>query len=213
MNYRVVLFDLDGTLLNTLEDLADSMNASLAAMDLPAHPIDSYRYFVGDGMVNLARRALPEEMRSDEAIVGRLVVRMRSEYQKRWDSRTRPYDGIGELLDELVERRVKMAVLSNKSHDFTQLCVSKLLGRWHFDAVLGGGEVPHKPDPKGALKIASDLAVPPAEFIYLGDSGTDMKTAAAAGMYGVGALWGFRDAGAKTLIERPMELLRLLERG
>jgi phosphoglycolate phosphatase len=217
MRYNAVLFDLDGTLLDTLEDLADSMNASLAAMNLPTHPADAYRYFVGDGVVNLALRAMPEQMRRDEAVVRKLVVEMRRQYRDRWNVKTKPYDGIGELLDALAVREMKSAVLSNKPDDFTQICVSKLLPNWRFAAVQGvNDEVPPKPDPKGALRIASALGVPPAEFVYLGDSNTDMKTAIAAGMHPVGALWGFRDAdeliasGARTLIQRPAELLRLL---
>jgi phosphoglycolate phosphatase len=216
MPYNAILFDLDGTLLDTLEDLADSMNAALARMGAPAHPVAGYKRFVGDGVIELCRRTLPADRR-DEATIQAAAQAMRAEYSGRWDRKTRPYDGIPELLDELTARRVAMAVLSNKPDDFTKLCVKKLLPRWRFDAVRGldpGGT--KKPDPAGALAIARQLGVAPAGVLYLGDTDTDMRTAVAAGMFPVGARWGFRPAeellanGAKVLIARPEELLGLL---
>ncbi len=211
-----MLFDLDGTLLDTLEDLADSMNAALRQLGFPPHPVAPYRYFVGDGVVNLVARALPEAHR-DEATVAKAVALMRRIYGEHWADKTRPYPGVAELLDALVERGVKMAVLSNKPHDSTQLCVAKLLPRWRFDAVIGQSKaVPPKPDPTGVREIVARLGVPVEQFLYLGDTNTDMQTANAAGMFAVGALWGFRpaeelrEAGARVLLERPADLLRLL---
>jgi phosphoglycolate phosphatase len=122
-----------------------------------------------------------------------------------------------QLLDALTDRGVKLAVLSNKAHNFTELMVSRMLARWHFDEVVGASaSVPRKPDPTVALQIAQRLKFPPAAFIYLGDSDIDMMTAVAAGMYPVGARWGFRSAGellasgAKMVINQPCDLLRLL---
>ncbi|MCX6908944.1 MAG: HAD family hydrolase [Verrucomicrobia bacterium] len=215
MKYKAVLFDLDGTLLDTLEDLADSMNASLARVGAPPHPVANYRYFVGDGVLTLCHRVLPADRR-DEATIKAAAAAMRDEYGQRWAAKTRPYPGIPELLDALTARGVAMAVLSNKNNDFTKLCVEKLLGRWRFDAVQGLDETIHKkPDPSGALSVAQRLKLAPADFLYLGDTNTDMKTAVAAGMFPVGALWGFRTAeeltthGAKVLIAQPMDLLAL----
>lgn len=215
MPYRAVIFDLDGTLLDTLEDLADSMNAVLASMGLPTHPVAAYKYFVGDGVVELARRALPPGRR-DPKVVKSAVAGMRQEYGRRWDRKTRPYDGIPELLDALAARGVAMTVLSNKPHDFTRLCVTTFLGKWRFDAVQGVDEnVLKKPDPSGALAVATKLGIPPAEFIYLGDTNTDMQTAVAAGMFPVGALWGFRTgdellaSGATMLVEKPADVLNI----
>jgi len=215
MKYKAVLFDLDGTLLNTLGDLADSMNASLARLGAPQHPTPDYRYFVGDGVLELSRRVLPANRR-DEATIKAVAAAMREEYSQRWAAKTRPYPGIPELLDALTARGVAMAVLSNKNNDFTKLCVEKLLGRWRFDVVQGLDETIHKkPDPSGALAVARRLKLTPADFLYLGDTNTDMKTAVAAGMFPVGALWGFRTAeelttnGAKALIAKPMDLLAL----
>ncbi len=215
MNYKAVLFDLDGTLLDTLDDLADSMNAALARLGAPQHPTPAYRHFVGDGVIELCRRVLPADRR-DEATIKAAAAAMGDEYKQRWTAKTRPYPGIPELLDALTARRVAMAVLSNKNNDFTQLCVKKMLGRWRFDVVQGlDGTIHKKPDPSGALSVARRLAIAPADFLYLGDTNTDMKTAVAAGMFPVGVLWGFRTAeeltahGAKVLISQPMDLLAL----
>lgn len=213
LSYRAVLFDLDGTLLDTLEDLADSMNAVLRQLGFPEHPLEPYKRFVGDGVVNLVRRALPEGHR-DDATVSRAVALMRRIYGEHWADKTRPYPGIPELLDALVRLGVRMAVLSNKPEDSTRLCVAKLLPRWRFHAVVGqSSAVPPKPDLAGVRLITAQLGLPPEQFVYLGDTDTDMRTANAAGMFAVGALWGFRSAdellanGAKALVGHPNELL------
>lgn len=217
MPFHAVLFDLDGTLLNTLDDLADSMNAVLARHGLPQHGLAAYKYHVGDGVVNLVRRALPEERRAEEDLIARCVGEMRAEYAQRWRIKTHPYDGIAELLDALGARRVKTAVLSNKPDEMTRLTVRELLPRWRFDEVRGERPgTPRKPDPAAALDIAVQFGLPPAAFVYLGDTNTDMQTANAAGMYPLGALWGFRPAeeltesGARALIARPVDLLNYL---
>jgi phosphoglycolate phosphatase len=216
MTYRAILFDLDGTLLDTLEDLADSMNAVLAARGLPTHPLHAYRYFVGDGVESLIRRTLPEDRR-DDALVAECIPAMRAEYTVRWNVKTRPYPEVPALLDALTERKLKLAVLSNKPDHFTKLTVETLLPRWRFDAVVGERPgVPRKPDPAAARELARSFALQPAEFLYVGDTNTDMQTALAAGMYPLGALWGFRTAdeltasGAKALLASPLDVLRFL---
>jgi phosphoglycolate phosphatase len=163
----------------------------------------------------LARRALPEDRRDREMVDGCLLA-MRAEYSSRWRKNTRPYEGIPELLDALRDLRIRMAILSNKADDFTREMVRILLPRWAFDAVVGARpDVPKKPDPAAALEIARGLAIPPGRILYLGDSGVDMQTARAAGMFPAGALWGFRTAaelkasGAEVLIRRPMDLVGL----
>ncbi|WP_286680615.1 HAD family hydrolase [Tepidanaerobacter sp. EBM-49] len=217
MKYKAIIFDLDGTLLNTLEDLANSMNHVLKSQGLPVHEVEEYKYLVGKGMYNLAQKALPPEKR-EESFIKYCQQLMQEEYGKRWADTTRPYDGIPELLDKLTALRYKLAVLSNKPHEFTIQIVEKLLGRWKFDAVFGEREgIPRKPDPTAALEIAKLLNIAPEKFVYVGDSGVDMKTAKSAGMYAVGALWGFREAdellenGADALIEKPLELLEILK--
>jgi phosphoglycolate phosphatase len=213
MSLRAILFDLDGTLLDTLDDLADSTNLALRECGLPEHPVEAFKYFIGDGVENLLRRAVPQGC-DDPATLTRCVERMRAEYSQRWAAKTRPYPGIPELLDELVARGVPMAVFSNKPDEFTRLCVSRLLPRWRFTVVLGAGSrLPKKPDPAGALEIAAQMHVAPADVLYLGDTNTDMQTAVAAGMFPVGALWGFRTAeeltsnGAQILLQKPADLL------
>ena len=215
MSYRAVLFDLDGTLLDTLEDLGDSMNAVLAARGFPVHPISSYTGFVGDGVENLVRRALPAG--HDAAVVAELLLLMRKEYGTRWKAKTRPYPGIPELLRALSERGLRLSVLSNKPHPATVEVVDHFFAAGTFDLVLGARPgVPIKPDAGAALEVSRKLAVSPEEFLYLGDTNTDMRTATEAGMFPVGAVWGFRTAeelaasGARTLVTRPEELLSLL---
>ncbi len=216
MRFKVVLFDLDGTLLDTLEDLGNAANRVLTRNGFPGHDVDTYRYLVGDGAIMLMRRALPEDKRNDETI--RVCVQaFREEYGQNWNVKTKPYDGVAEMLDVLVAHGLKMAVLSNKPDDFTRRCVNEFLPNWTFDMILGQSDsIPLKPDPSGAKKIAKCLNIPPSNFIYLGDTSIDMKTAVAAGMFPVGALWGFRtgkelqENGAKILIKRPLELLDFL---
>ena len=162
MRYHAVLFDLDGTLLDTLEDLADSTNAALRAQGFPEHPLAAYRYFIGDGVENLVRRALPPE-RLDAASVARLAEAMRGEYFVRWAVKTRPFPAIPELLDALTARGLPMAVLSNKPDNFTRLCVLRLLPRWRFEVVLGADAgMPKKPDPAAARRSPRDcICLPP----------------------------------------------------
>jgi phosphoglycolate phosphatase len=213
MTFKAVIFDMDGTLLDTLADLSDSMNQVLSRFGFPGHTQEAYKYFVGEGVDLLVRRALPPEKRS-ESLVAQCISAMREEYGLRWDKKTRPYPGIPELLDALAQRGLPMAILSNKPHDFSLLVAAKLLQPWTFQIILGARpSVPKKPDPRAAFEIAETLHLPTDQILYLGDTGTDMKTAVAAGMFPVGVLWGFRTAseltaeGARVLIARPQDLL------
>lgn len=214
---KAILFDLDGTLLDTLEDLADATNQALARFGFPPRPTENFRTYVGNGAPNLIRRALPGDKRDDAATVQQCLDAFREEYAACWDRKTHPYEGVAELLDGVAERGVPFAVFSNKPDHFTKLCVQKLLPKWSFQFVIGACEgVPHKPDPGGALMVAERLGIAPADFMYVGDTNTDMQTAHAAGMFPVGVTWGFRPAnelvenGAKILITEPAMLLRLL---
>ncbi|MFC1854155.1 HAD family hydrolase [candidate division CSSED10-310 bacterium] len=216
MVIKAILFDLDGTLLNTLSDLANAVNRVLLNKGFPTHKIDAYRYFVGDGAEMLIKRALPNEKQEPETIRECLQA-FQVQYEQNWANETIPYDGITEMLDGLHGRGLKLAVLSNKPHDATVRCITSLLPDWSFDIILGQREaVPRKPDPAGALEIADTLKISPSAFLYLGDTAIDMKTARAAGMFPVGALWGFRTAaelsenGAGALIIHPSEIFKLL---
>ena len=217
MNYEAVLFDLDGTLLNTLEDLGASMNRALARLGFPPHPVASYKIFVGEGISVLAERALPPDRR-DEASIKACVEAMGEEYAVHCMDATVPYDGIAAMLNDLSKRTIKLAVLSNKPHAMTRLLVGHYFPRTIFHSVNGARDgVPQKPHPLGAIEAARQLRIDPSRFLYLGDSGVDMDTATSAGMFPVGALWGFRDArellahGAKALIEHPPELLKIAD--
>jgi phosphoglycolate phosphatase len=216
MRFKAVLFDLDGTLLDTIEDLSDAMNAVLVSRGLPTHDASAYRRFVGDGVRNLVIRSIPEAMRAEAVFISECAEGMREIYAKCWKAKTRPYRGIPELLSELAGRDVKMAVLSNKSDDLVEAMLAFYFKETHFDAAFGKRPAfPLKPDPAVALEIGGLLGVPPEAFAYLGDTDTDMLTARAAGMYPVGALWGFRseselrNTGARLLVREPLELLQL----
>ena len=210
------MFDLDGTLLDTLADLGESMNTALADLGWPEHPLDAYRRFVGDGIHHLARRALPPE-HGDAASIAAVAGRMLDIYATRWDRKTRAYPGIDDLLAELETDGVPMAVLSNKPDDLTRAAVERYFGAARFAAVAGArDDVARKPDPAAALAIAKAMARSASDVLYVGDTDTDMRTAVAAGMIPVGALWGFRDAaelnasGARFLVRTPAEVSRLL---
>jgi phosphoglycolate phosphatase len=218
IHYRAILFDLDGTLLDTLDDIADSVNAALATMGHPAHATDDYRLMIGEGVRHLASRALPRPVCDDDSAIDELLIRIRDEYAKRWNAKTKPFEGIPELLDELAARGMRTAILSNKPHEFTVISVKELLPTWRFDAIKGQRDgVPQKPDPTQAIEITEALGIDAEEFLYLGDSGVDMRTASVAGMLPVGVLWGFREReelladGAREIISAPMDLIPILE--
>jgi phosphoglycolate phosphatase len=216
MRYQAVLFDLDGTLLDTLDDLAAAANRVLAAKDLPVHPVDAFRTFVGDGLKTLVERILPENLRSTGMVL-EMMASFEEEYAQNWHERSAPYPGIVGLLDHLTAQGLRLSILSNKPDPFTRLCVRRLLPHWTFDPLLGQRPgVPKKPDPSAALEVGRLLGLMPAEILYVGDSGVDMCTALSAGMDAVGVLWGFRtadelrQAGAHHLIARPEELLPII---
>ncbi|MCU0585259.1 MAG: HAD family hydrolase, partial [Desulfobacterales bacterium] len=200
-------------------DLADSMNAVLARNRLPPHPVEAYRYFVGDGITLLVRRALPFEVADEEALV-RLVGEMQREYRERRTRKTRPYPGVIEMAAALVRAGLRLAVLSNKPEEAARDLVQELLPGVPFETVLGSvPERPRKPDPAAASEIAAGFGLDPSECIYVGDSEVDMRTATAAGMFPVGVRWGFRPeaeltaAGARLLLSEPAELLAWISGG
>jgi phosphoglycolate phosphatase len=215
MTLKAVIFDLDGTLLNSIVGIGDAMNMLLQRLKYPTLDIETYKYLVGEGITELVGRALPLEKRDGHDLT-QLVADYRSLYAETWPENSPPYEGIPELLDSLSARKIKFSVLSNKSDDFTRRMVSTLLPHWDFEIVKGTIDgVPRKPDPSAALTIADAMGNPPEETIFVGDSGVDMQTAVNAGMIGVGVLWGFRKAdellahGAKHLINHPRELLEI----
>ena len=214
--FKAVLFDLDGTLLYTLTDVADAMNKTLVHFGFSPHPIDAYKHFIGESVETEARRALPESARDPE-FVRKVAVYSEEIYDKCWGDNTHPYPGIPELLTELPRRGLSLVILSNKNDRFTKVMVEKILSQWRFKIVQGAlPNVPLKPDPTMALQIAKKLGIAPEQFLYLGDTSTDMQTAVSAGMFPVGCIWGYRTAdellesGAKALINTPAEVLDII---
>ncbi|NCD33938.1 MAG: HAD family hydrolase [Spartobacteria bacterium] len=213
---KALLFDLDGTLLNTLADLADAVNRTMRKHGYAEHPQDAYRFFVGCGMEKLIIRALPEQARTPQVIADCKRDFM-EDYGKNWMNATALYPGIAELLDNLQQNGIHMAVLSNKPHEMTKKCVETYMSSWAFDAVIGQIDgIPVKPDPSSANRIVKLINAKSDEFLYVGDSSVDMRTAAAADMTAVGVTWGFRpkkeliDNGARYIIDHPSELAQII---
>lgn len=207
-----VLFDLDGTLVNTLDDIACAMNRALRLHGLKEYPVHDYRYLVGNGAKVLAARAVGERQDLAQAVL--------KDYQAYYETHSRvlsaPYAGIQELLRGLRERQVRCMVLSNKPDADTRQVISHYFGDGLFACVRGQREgVPLKPDPSAALEIASEAGIQPENMLYLGDTSVDVTCARRAGMHAVGVTWGFREraeleeAGAEAIIDRPEELFRL----
>ena len=216
MTCKAVIFDLDGTLLDTLQDIVNTLNSVLSLHGYPVHSLDECRILVGHGMRELVRKALPEGVGTPETIE-RLLPEFLDHYSRNWNIHSRPYPGISSMLDSLAEHNIKIAILSNKADHFTHLCAEFLLKEWRFDVVMGHHNgIAHKPDPQGALLVAEMLGEKPASILYVGDSGIDMLTASRAGMFPLGVLWGFRpesellEYGAKSLARHPGEIIEKL---
>ncbi len=215
MPYHAAIFDLDGTLLDSIRDIAESMNQTLERLGYPGHSPDQYKIFIGDGIAQLAQRALPENARSD-ADVACFLASYRIAYDETWNIHSQPYPGIPEMLAELATRNIPMAVLSNKPDAITRKCVDYFFPDVPFRFVAGQRDtVPRKPDPAGAWEAARHMNMETAACVFVGDTSTDMKTATAAGMFPAGVLWGFRpeaelvENGAKLVAMVPRALLGL----
>lgn len=211
---KAIIFDLDGTLLNTLGDLRNAANEALRVRGLPLRSAEEVRCFIGNGVRNLMRRCLPEGTAEEE--IDAALADFKRYYSAHLRDSTVPYDGIPELLCELRGRGIKVGVLSNKLDSATQTLI-----RHYFpgqtDAVLGEQSgIPRKPDPTSCRMILRQLGVQPEEVLYVGDSGVDMQTARNAGLTAVGVTWGFRsrtvllENGAHALVDCPAQILQLL---
>lgn len=214
---KLVIFDLDGTLINSVADLGQATNHALQLHGFPMHDLSKYNYFVGNGVTKLIERALPEQFR-DEATIEKVKSGFLDYYMRHKTDLTRPYDGIPELLHALQEKGVKIAVASNKFIAGTQALVKGFFPDIDFCAVLGQREgVPIKPDPYIANEAMQLAGVGRGDCLYVGDTATDMQTASNAGLESVGVSWGFRpvselkDAGAAHIIDKPAELLSLVD--
>ena len=216
MKHLAVIFDLDGTLLDTLEGIADAMNHMLEGRGWPPHPVQAYRRFIGGGMRAQVKHALPAHQRREEVITECLEAYRRT-YDRFWQDRTQPFQGIPELLEALADKRIKMTVLTNKPQRIAELCIQAYFSNGTFTVIQGQRDnVPLKPNPATSLEIAEHLHVSPQVCVFVGDSDVDMQTAVHAGMLPVGVRWGYRseqelrEHGAQALIQYPEELLDIL---
>ena len=213
--YQSVIFDLDGTLLNSLPDIAGAMNRSLAKVGLPGFAVEEYRMKVGNGVFKIAERSVGE--RTD--LLPQVLSYYMADYAEHCCVASFTYPGIPEALKALSDAGLSLSVFSNKDQADVEKVVRHYLPGLSFAAVRGRREgVPLKPAPDGALLIARQLSLSPERFLYVGDSMMDMRCGAAAGMATVGVTWGFRGReelsqnGARYLIDRPEELLSLIRR-
>lgn len=217
MKYDLIIFDLDGTLLNTIGDLAASVDYVMRSRSLPEHTDEEYRRMVGGGIKRLVERALPRHLAEDEAYVEECVWEFRRYYVDNIDRYTVPYEGIPELLHDLREAGIAVAVASNKFQHGTERLISKFFSDVDFIAVEGNREgAPLKPDPQVVEGIIARAAVDKARVIMVGDSGIDIRTAHSAGIDVVGVAWGFRyaeelyEAGAERVVAHIEELRDIL---
>lgn len=214
---RLVIFDLDGTLINSLLDLANAANFALKQHGLPQHETDEYKYFVGNGIYKLVERMTPAICRSDKTLLASLKSEFDSYYANHSNDCTKPYDGVRNVLDALHAQGIQCAVLSNKPHEFTAKLCKQYFSNG-IDLAIGHRDgYPHKPDKGLIQEILDHFHVDSKQCMYVGDSGVDMQTAKNAQVYAVGALWGFRSEeelkknGADVLATSPTKLMKILE--
>jgi phosphoglycolate phosphatase len=216
---KTIIFDLDGTLIDSLEDIAVCMNQVLKELDLPTHEMNDYKYFVGGGisiLVDNALNALNKEI-SDE-LKEKVTQRFKEIYDQKLHAKTKPYEGIYDLLDELVKLDYNIGILSNKPHEFTLAYANSLFSKYNIPQIHGQkSDVPKKPDPSAAIMIANSFNSPCEKTYFVGDTMVDMQTAVNAKMIGIGVLWGFRDEkelmenGATFVVKHPLDILEIVK--
>jgi phosphoglycolate phosphatase len=216
MKYKGMIFDLDGTLADTIESIGTAGNKALEVCQLKPHPLEEYRYFAGDGADTLVRRALAAAGDTTGEHFDEAYREYKRFFEKSCTYKVKPFEGITEMLSEAKKQGIKLAVVSNKPHAAAIEVVETLFGAGFFDMIVGNREgIAKKPDPVGALEAAKKFGVSPEECMYIGDTDVDMQTGHRAGMYTVGVLWGFRsrqeleENHADRIVERPAELLEL----
>lgn len=213
---KACIFDLDGTLADTVESIAHAVNQTLQFYGFQKRPVEEYNFYAGDGMNMCMKRALAAAGDKTGAYLDDAIVHVRGIFAEDPLYHAKPYDGITDVVSELKKQGIKVAVLSNKPHMQAIDVVETLFGKELFDVIQGQTDkIPRKPAPDGALSIADSFGVSPSECLYFGDTNTDMDTGNAAGMYTVGVTWGFRPReeliahGARRLLDRPQEILVL----
>lgn len=216
--YKGIIFDLDGTLLDTIQDISDSVNEVLTLYGYPNFNYDEYKLKVGNGLRNLFINSVPEG--TDDIILEDSYKLFLESYDKNYQNKTLPYEGIVEMLDEIDRMGIKIAINSNKRNDYTYKLALKFFENVSFVAIYGErNDIPRKPDPTAAIEILKFMDLEPEEVLYIGDSKTDIMTSTNAGMDGMGVLWGFRSYeelnkyGAKYIVSSPMEIVNIVKKG
>lgn len=216
-NFKAVIFDLDGTLLDTIGDIATPVETVLKRYGFPGHDREMYRQFIGNGIGELVYRALPIEV-AESTSYNKLLGEVWREYGLNLNKSSVPYDGIYTLLDSLAARGIILNILSNKSDEFMDEVVSEFFAKWNFAMVFGARpNKPLKPDPYSVYEILEEIELDAGQCVFVGDSDVDMQTAVNAGVYPVGVSWGFRKPaelkanGAELIIEHPLDLLKLFD--
>lgn len=211
MSYRGIIFDLDGTLVDTLEDLAGAMNWGLEQLGQPTHSLDECRQMIGNGVSKFAERALSADK---QHLHGELLDKMKKRYKEKCTDKTRVYDGLADTIDKLQKAGVRLAVVTNKNADDARNVVEHYFGVGTFEVIIGvEGDKWIKPDPAGTHEIVRRMGLSKKDFMLVGDSDVDIATAINAGVKPVGVTWGFRsreqliEAGAETIIDTPSEIL------
>lgn len=215
MKEKAIIFDLDGTLIDSLTDIALCANEVLKKLNLPIHKIGDYKNFVGGGVLILIKNCMPKG--SSPELIKKACDEFKIIYDQKLQGNTKPYDGINDLLQSLNNKNIKIGVLSNKPHEFTLKYVDKFFSLYNIVETHGQKEgLPAKPDPIGAVNIAKAFNIPCENIYFVGDSDVDMKTAKNAGMQAVGVSWGFRgtkeliENGADFIVKTPQDILKLL---
>ena len=220
MIFKAAIFDMDGTLVNTLEDISDGVNEMLAHYNLPPRTIDEVRNFVGNGAKKLIERSLPTEKSDDKNFVQETLEYYNDCYARHALNKTKPYDGIMKFLADLSEKKIPLAICTNKQHFAAVKIAEKILSPIKFFEIVGDEPgKPRKPDPTRALDIAKKIGVQPSEVAYFGDTAVDMNTAHNEKFFSVGVTWGFRpkkeleESGAEIIVNHPREILEKVHFG
>ena len=215
MKPKLILFDLDGTLLDTIDDLSAAVNHAMQLRGFPQHTRDEYRQMVGHGARNLMRQAIPSDHKDDEALIDAVLADFRAYYTAHIDVHTKPFPGIQELLTKLHQEGVMLAVASNKFQEGTEHLIKEFFPEISFVAILGNRPIiPLKPDPEVVGEVLRKTGVKREEAVMVGDSDTDMETAANSGIVGIAVSWGYRnmkDIPSLTVVDSTEELYKIIQ--
>jgi phosphoglycolate phosphatase len=217
MSIKGIIFDLDGTLINSAEDIADSLNLTLKQYGFEQHSTDDVKDWIGEGAVELIRKAIPAH-KLVHLDIQKFLWEYREHYRENCAVKSYLYDGIPSLLDSLVDRKIQINILSNKPHELTLLVCEHFFSAWKFEHIFGMREhIPRKPDPSAVIEIVGKLGLQKSELLYIGDSGTDIETAKNAKIKVIAVSWGFRPRSelenqhADYLVDKPSELLDIID--